>query len=66
MYQAAYESQMLNLLNHFMNKGDDENQLRVLQKCLMHALSLRELNPNLEDLSMSSFLDVILGQQGCE
>lgn len=28
----------------------------------MHALSLRELNPNLTDMSISTFLDVILSQ----
>ena len=46
-----------------MDKNDDENQLRVLQKCIMHALSARELNPNLQEMSVSAFLDVILSQE---
>ena len=29
----------------------------------MHALSVRELNPNLQETNMNAFLEVILGQQ---
>jgi hypothetical protein len=53
---------MLLLLQYFLDKNDNENQLRYIQKCIMHSLSLRELNPTLNDLTMSAFLDVILGQ----
>ena len=52
---------MYSLLQYFLDKKDDENQIRVIQRCIMHALSVRELNPNLTELSMSHFLDVILG-----
>lgn len=60
MYQRYYENQILCLLKFFMDKNDDDNQLRLLQKCIMHAMSARELNPNLTEMSVSAFLDVIL------
>ena len=53
---------MYSLLQYFLAKDDDANQIKVLRKCIMHALSVRDLNPDLTELSMSHLLDVILGQ----
>ena len=53
---------MVLLLQYFLDKRDNENQIKVVQKCIMHALCVRELNPTLNDLTMSSFCNVILGQ----
>ena len=49
-------------MKYFLSKNDNENWIRVLQKAIMHALNLRELNPTLTEMTMSSFLDVILSQ----
>ena len=54
---------MLNLLDFFTKRDDTENQLRNLQKCIMHALSVRELNPDLKEMTINAFLEVILSQQ---
>lgn len=53
---------MLHLLQYYMEKNDEENQIKVLSRCIAHALSVKELNPTLTELSMSSVLEVILGQ----
>jgi len=53
---------MLLLLRYFIEKQDDANQIEVVQKCVQHALGVRELNPTLTELTLSAFCNVILGQ----
>ena len=60
-YEKAFENQIAHLLQYFVNKNDADAQINILQRCLMHALGVRELDPTLNDLTLASFLEVILG-----
>ena len=62
-FQRIRDYEILRNLEPFLRGGNRQAQIEAVSQCIMHALGTRELRPELKELSMDHFWEVIYHQK---